>query len=676
MSSETLLYICFAAIIAIIISVFMYGYKTKYAKKLRWILGSLRFLSLFAILLLLINPKFKTETFTVEKPKLPVLIDNSASIKELNQVDTATNLLATIKNNKALNEAFDVTYFSFGNDFKPLDSLTFSEQNTQLSKALKTTDQVYKSSASPIVLITDGNQTLGNDYEYSSMNLKTPVFPVILGDSTQYVDIKIEQLNTNRYSFLKNDFPVEVILLYSGKNQVNKQFVVKLGNQIVYKKSVVFSEKENSKTLSFTLPASRVGLLKYSAYISSIPQEKNKSNNYKQFAVEVIDQATNIVIVSDISHPDIGMLKKAIESNEQRKVTIKKPFEIKNVEDFQLLILYQPRASFANLFKDINKLKKNVLIITGLQTNWNFLNTAQNSFKKEVTHQTEDVEGVLNPNYGTFAIEDIDFEGFPPLYTLFGELEITVPHETILEQSIDGFLTETALLATSELSGRREAILDGEGFWRWRSYSFRTETSFKVFDDFISKLIQYLASNKRRSRLEVSNETFYYNHNLIKLSAQYFDENYVFDSRVSLQIRLTNKETKAVVEFPMLLHDNFFEVNVNTLLAGEYSYLVTVKEQPISRSGSFTILEYNVEKQFLNANVTKLRHVATNTNGKAFYASEINILLEELIADERFKSIQKSEQKIVPLIDWEYLLFIIIFALAIEWFIRKYNGLI
>ena len=42
----------------------------------------------------------------------------------------------------------------------------------------------------------------------------------------------------------------------------------------------------------------------------------------KNFAVEVIDQKTNVAIVSDIIHPDMGALKKAIESNEQRTASI------------------------------------------------------------------------------------------------------------------------------------------------------------------------------------------------------------------------------------------------------------------------------------------------------------------------------------------------------------------
>ena len=55
---ETILYIVIAAIISLIVTVFIYGYKTKYSSRLAWIFGLLRFTTLFSILVLLINPTF------------------------------------------------------------------------------------------------------------------------------------------------------------------------------------------------------------------------------------------------------------------------------------------------------------------------------------------------------------------------------------------------------------------------------------------------------------------------------------------------------------------------------------------------------------------------------------------------------------------------------------------
>jgi hypothetical protein len=83
-----------------------------------------------------------------------------------------------------------------------------------------------------------------------------------------------------------------------------------------------------------------------------------------------------------------------------------------------------------------------------------------------------------------------------------------------------------------------------------------------------------------------------------------------------------------------------------------------------------------VEQQFLNADVSKLRRIAQNTNGKAYFATQSNSLIQSLVENTNFQNIEKSEQKVVPLIDWKYLLAIIVLALAAEWFIRKYNGLI
>jgi len=677
LNPETVLYIVIAAIVSLGVVLFMYGYKSKYQGNMRWTFGILRFLTLFSLLLLLINPSFTSETYKIEKPKLPVLIDNSASISELNQTENILSTLRSFQENLALNEAFDISYYSFGTDLKLLDSLTFDARNTNLSKALNTSNEIFKNNTAPTIVLSDGNQTLGTDYEFSSRNLKNAVFPIIMGDSIKYTDLKIDQLNTNRYAFLKNQFPIEVILVYSGKEPVTSTFVVSQGNAQAYRKAVSFTEENNTVTLSFTLPASRVGLQRYTAQVLPLNEEKNTVNNRKRFAVEVIDQATNVLVVSDIIHPDLGALKKAITANEQRTFTLLKPSEaVAKIKDYQLIVLFQPDRKFAGVYTEVNKLKKNTLTFAGMQTDWDFLSTAQNQFEKDVNNQSENVSAVLNQNYGTFAVEDIGFDDFPPLETQFGELSVLIPHETLLEQSIDGFASESPLLATMELNGKRDAIFDGEGLWKWRANSYLMNDNFEAFDEFIAKMVQYLASSKRRSRLEVTSETFYYNNNQVTLSAQYFDKNYVFDPRSSLQISVKNSDTEERTVFPMLLKNNFFEVDLNSLAAGIYSYTVSVEDEAVSRSGSFTILDFNVEQQFGNANVTKLRRLATHTGGKAYFPSQQEELISLLINSDTYPSIQKSDQKVVPLIDWKYLLALIVLTLSAEWFIRKYNGLI
>ena len=655
----------------------MYGYKTKYNGSLKWLFATLRFLTLFSILLLLINPKFVVETYSIEKPKLSIMVDNSMSIRELGQVDKVKKINNYLRGSKQLNDKFDLSFFSFGSDLSDSDSLTFSEKNTNISSALSTVDELFKNEIAPTLIITDGNQTLGNDYEFYRAKSKNAVFPVVVGDTTTYTDLKIALLNTNRYAFLKNQFPVETVLVYSGALPVKSKFVVKLGSSIVYKENVSFSSSNNTKTISFSLPASEVGLQKYTLEILAVKDEKNTANNVKKFAVEVIDESTNVLVVSKISHPDLGAFKKSITSNEQRRVTFKKPSEaISILNDYQLILLYQPDLSFRRLYLEIQKLKKNSIVFTGLETDWNFLNGIQKNYQKNVINQSEYVSGALRPNYSTFAVADIGFSNFKPLRTFFGDLELLVPNQVLLDQFIGGIASESPMLVTMEVDGNRHALWDGQGIWKWRAQSYLETDSFEDFDDFFGKIIQYLASNKRRSRLEVAANSFYYNNGNVSVSAQYFDKNFVFDSRASLSISVTNTETNEKVTLPMLLRNNVFEIDLNMLTAGVYTYTVTDTGQTVARSGSFTVLDFNVEQQFLNAQVTKLNKLALNTGGELFFITENEVIINALLADNRYQQIQKRAQKVVPLIDWEYLLGLIILLLSAEWFIRKYNGLI
>ena len=127
MSAETILYIVIAIVISLLVTVFMYGYKTKYKSTLRWVFGILRFVTLFSILLLLINPKFKSETYTVEKPNLVVLIDDTESVSEMDQVQNVLDLVQKITDSQELNDKFDVATYSFGDALEEGDSLSFSK---------------------------------------------------------------------------------------------------------------------------------------------------------------------------------------------------------------------------------------------------------------------------------------------------------------------------------------------------------------------------------------------------------------------------------------------------------------------------------------------------------------------------------------------------------------------
>ena len=677
MSSETLIYIILAGIIALGLALFQYFTKKKSVSRLNMLFTFLRFLTIFSVLLLIINPSFDQIKVSVEKPNLVVAIDNSSSIKHLKQDERTLEFIEKIKINTDIQNKFNINYYTFGENLKDSDSITFSDKQTNISKAFSQLNQIYKQTISPTILITDGNQTYGNDYEFSTNSYKQPIYPIILGDTITYTDLKIQQLNVNKYAYLKNKFPVEAIVVYNGNRDVNSKFIVKNGNSIVYSKALRFSKNDNSKVVNFTLPANSVGVSNYRATLVPLESEKNKINNSKNFAVEVINQKTKIAIVSDYLHPDLGALKKSIESNEQRSVSILKPKDlISQINDFQLVILYQPNNKFSTVFDKLDAQNKNRFVIVGTKTSLSFLNGVSKNYSHTVTNQTENYLAELNINYAPFIIDDIDFESFPPLLSNYGEAQFNVPFQSILNKTINGVSLKQPLLATLETNGRREAVLFGENIWQWRSQSYLNEKSFNGFDNFIGKLIQYLASNKQKSRLNLDYESFYSGSRNIMIKAEFFDKNYVFDTRETLNITVTDKISKEKKTFPLILKNNNYQVDLSSLPPSEYSFTVRATNENMSKSGGFQILEYNVEQQFLNANVTKLQQLATNSSGSSYFIVDTENVINELLNDNRFTPIQKSSKNTIPLIDWKYLLAIIALSLGLEWFLRKYNGLI
>lgn len=665
----------FAIIIAGAVSFFQYFYKNNNRSKIHLFLAILRFISIFGLLLLLINPIYSRKTYEIVKTPLAIVADNSASIIDLKANEVTEELFKKISENPTLNDKFEVQKYQFDNQFQVFEKLDFKGKQSNIEQVAKNLKSIHKNILFPTVLITDGNQTSGSDFVYS-FDENNKVYPIIVGDTTTVFDLKINQINVNKYAFAKNKFPVEVFLQYSGNKNINANFSILQGNSVLNKQTISFSPSKRTQIISVLLPADKVGLQVFKATISSIEKEKNNYNNSKNFAIEVIDQRTNIALISAINHPDLGAIKRSIETNVQRKVTILNPNQIKTLADYNILILYQPTASFKQIF-ETNKLATiNSFIITGTNTDFNFLAQQQTNFEFKMSTQKEDYLANFNPQFNLFALDNIGFDEFPPLQNSFGTIQPTGNVTTLLSSKIRNIETQNPLLAFTENEGKRTAYLFGENIWKWRLQSHISNKSFEKFDVFLDKTIQFLASNDTKKSLIVTHENFYNQGDPIEILAQYFNKNYEFDEKARLTISVVNSSTKATKKYDFLKTNNAFKVNLEGLSAGKYSFLVKELNSNSTYNGSFEIINFDIEKQFVNPDLAKLSQLATQTKGKLYHPNQVASLIQSLIENPDYKAVQKEIIKKIPFIDWVWLLVLITASLASEWFIRKYHGML
>ena len=117
-----------------------------------------------------------------------------------------------------------------------------------------------------------------------------------------------------------------------------------------------------------------------------------------------------------------------------------------------------------------------------------------------------------------------------------------------------------------------------------------------------------------------------------------------------------------------------YQLEISALDPEKYSFTARVEGENIVKKGRFRISQFNVEEQFTNANATKLQRLTQKTGGTLFLANEKETFIKTIIKDPQYTSIQKERLKKTPIIDWLWILFLVVGLLSAEWFIRKYHG--
>ncbi|MBC2840605.1 VWA domain-containing protein [Robiginitalea sp. SC105] len=673
MPDHPVLWIVLCAILSLGLVWFQYFFKPKQVR-FRVLLAALRFLALMGMLLLLINPRV-TETRTyLEKHRLVLLLDNSASIKEdarqqVRDIRTAFGL------GPEFETRFDRDVYTFGGELSLSDSLDFSANRTDISAALDRLDNTLSTENASIVLVTDGNENSGRSYLHARER-SAAVYPVVVGDTTRYRDVRVDQLNVNRFAFLDNQFPVEILLSYSGREPVSAILTLSDNGRRVHRETLTLEPGNSTRQLEILLQAGSVGFHRLEATVAPLPSERNTANNRRLAGLEVVDERTRILLVFTRNHPDIGALRRSILKNEQREVALVSPEEAQDqLDEADLLVLFQPDTRFKKLYEALRQRDIPQITLAGPLTDWGFLNTAQNSYELEEMGPYDEMLPLRNAAFDFFDLSDWDVSEYPPLEGRLGNLLIAADNQTLLGQRVRGIDMQEPLLAYIKGS-RREILFMGSGIWKWRMAAYREAGNFEGFDAFMAKTLLFLTAGGSSKRLSLEYQPLYEDSGNALIRARYYDESFVFDPDARLVLQLADSTGRALEPRPMALRTDYFEADVTGLPPGTYQFTVRAGDSGFSESGAFSLLAFDLESQQLSSDARKLGQLAGQSGGTLYFPGTTGALRDSLLNSDRFRPVQKSRRNVVSLIDYHWLLFGIALCLAAEWFIRKYNGLL
>ena len=96
----------------------------------------------------------------------------------------------------------------------------------------------------------------------------------------------------------------------------------------------------------------------------------------------------------------------------------------------------------------------------------------------------------------------------------------------------------------------------------------------------------------------------------------------------------------------------------------------------MEKFGKISIKEIQLEKLSLVANHQLLYALSQSSGGSSFYPSNFSSLIDLINENQNKNSLLILEDKLKQLIDFEWILLILLSLISLEWLVRKYNGLI
>jgi hypothetical protein len=226
-----------------------------------------------------------------------------------------------------------------------------------------------------------------------------------------------------------------------------------------------------------------------------------------------------------------------------------------------------------------------------------------------------------------------------------------------------------------EKDGRKTGILLGEGSWRWRLHEYSVKEQNILFNEFYSKLVQYLSSkeDKRKFKVYPVNSEVSRNES-VQFETEHYNDLYERIYGIKVDLVITDEEENSL-GFTYVPNEGTSIYRVSNLEQGVYRYKATSSINGIIEevTGEFVVRDTQIENVNLTADHSLLRNLADRTAGKFFLANQMDEIETELY-QRNYPGILHSNEAYLPLINLKALFFVFLLLISVEWFMRKYHG--
>ena len=648
----------------------------------------LRWFSLFFICFLLLEPMIKWITQQKEKPLLVLAIDNSESMVAGKNANYLRNeFLSEVQAFKSdLSSQFNIVQYTIGNGVAISDSVNFNEKLSNLSEGLtELENRNYQLNHAATILISDGMYNAGSNPAYALSKASAPVFTLGLGDTTQRKDALIKKVYAPTQVFAENDFEIIIDLqaFYCAEEQLKIE--VREKDKLLYSGTQTAKGPKYFQQQKISLNKTSEGIHTYDISILPLQSEASYSNNKASVQVSSLRNKQHIVLVYQSAHPDLGAIERTLNKqlNYSYEAIAINQIKEEKLPDAALYILHQLPGNRGEGNSLIQRLKeKNIpaFFIVGKQTNIPFFNQVSRHKITGTAQNQNEAQAWVNNQFSLFQIDENTINAlqkFNPLHTPYGNYQLSADAQVLLNQQIGYVKTNSPLLAFNSAGGANQAYLFGEGIWRWFLQDFLLHSNQSISENLLLKIVQWTAGKNDRSKFRLDPSKKIYDENeAVSFEAILLNDLYEKVNEADISLQLSNDKGKTF-NYQLSKTAEAYQLQIGNLAPGLYRYQAKVNKGDFPvKKGEILVKSLQLESLQTRANFETLRAISQESGGQFYQANELNVLKENLQKNPNFKTIIHEQDQLKILLEYKLLFFLILALLSLEWFIRKWQGMI
>ncbi|MCI0472986.1 MAG: VWA domain-containing protein [Ignavibacteria bacterium] len=672
------IYLLLSLAVSVFISVVLYR---NYNRKgfLKAVLTALRSLSLFFILLLITNPFFSFTKSDNVTPKNLILIDNSESITADNKREQIRKKLSGISDGNSVIYEFGSRLLGKTDKDKILNESSAKDRySTNLSAAIEDFTNSDNTRINSVFIFSDGMINSGYNLIRNAKRLNAPVFYFLAGDTLQKNDVSVLSVQYNSEVYIESTSEISARIFAHGYDS-NLKITLLEEDIPVQSAEIKLVKGVENYDVSFNIISESAGFKKYRITAEPSVNEATLNNNSEEFCIRFIDNNFRILVISGSPSPDFALLKQSLTGtrNFSPEFYVLKSSdsyyegELPDFRMFDAIILSGFPSTGSNtsetekILKGLSIYSTPLLFINASNTDYEKLKKLEEYLPCRISTMTgTKFQSMLKVRENHLFSEK--FRKFRLPYSLYFPANSfsAKPDATVIAETVRENIPAVVIRNSQE---HNSALLAGWNYINWNLNPSVQEKDY--YQSLVSSLLSVIIKGNKKDIIRIKTEKTYYAVSE-PVRIEIYKDFPESETGIDISAAIISGDKRTPLELKPI-SENTYQADYITESAGDYKIEVTAFKDGkmlASAEGRFIAGTSPEEFRLTRSDNTFLSQLAAETGGYNIIHSDNPEMMKISGSNEQVSF--NAKEKFVLRNSYMYL-FIILFLLSLEWYIRK-----